>query len=216
MLKTTGTTWEDYYRYCAEQSGSGNQIPTTDSLLIRTAGTAVPANAGNGLFFDNMNIYTPSTLLVDDNGVQCPTASFTSINAAIAAASTDDIIQVCAGSYNEDVAVNKSVKLRGAGSATTTVSGPIGGSDGATFHILASNVEVSGFTITRDGNNLAQWNDPNLNSAGIAIQGQAITGSVIHDNVITGMRTAIDINNSNGHINSQQCDPAESYGTDLP
>src|SRR5690606_24258665 len=37
------------------------------------------------------------------------------------------------------------------------------------------------------------------NSAGIAIQGQAITGAVIHDNEITGNRTAIDINNSNGH-----------------
>ena len=127
VLKTTGTTWEDYYRYCSEQAGGGNQVPTVDSLLLRTAGTAVPANAGKGFFFDNMNIYSPATLLVDDNGVQCPTATFTSINAAITAASTDDIIQVCAGSYNEDVAVNKSVKLRGAGSATTTVSGPIGG-----------------------------------------------------------------------------------------
>lgn len=58
---------------------------------------------------------------------------------------------------------------------------------------------MSGFTITRAGNNTTDWNDPNLNSAGIAIQGLALTGTVIHDNIITGMRSAIDINNSNGH-----------------
>jgi hypothetical protein len=106
-------------------------------------------------------------------------------------------VNVTAGTYNEDVNVDRSLKIVGAGAATTTVSGPIGGAV-STFTLAASNIDLSGFTITRDGNTAATWNDP-LNTAGIAIQGQAFSGSVIHDNIITGNRTAIDINNSNGH-----------------
>ena len=39
-------------------------------------------------------------------------------------------------------------------------------------------------------------NNPNLNSAGVAIQGLGITGVVVHDNLITGNRTGIDVNDS--------------------
>jgi len=163
--------------------------------------------AGVGIFREDSNwspygtipikITTGQTFVVDDD-LACPGAAYTSINAAIAVASTDDTIQVCSGNYNEDVVVNKTLKIQGAGAGTTTVSGPIGGG-GATFQIVASNVDLSGFTITRDGNNPTDWNNAGLNSSGIAIQGQALSGTVIHDNVISGMRTAIDINNSNGH-----------------
>src|SRR4029450_6647354 len=38
-----------------------------------------------------------------------------------------------------------------------------------------------------------------LNTAGISIQGQAISNTLIRDNIITQLRTGIDINNSNGH-----------------
>jgi hypothetical protein len=49
-LVTTGTTWEDYYRYDPEQSAQGNQIPTVDKLLFREAGTANPGDAVSGGF----------------------------------------------------------------------------------------------------------------------------------------------------------------------
>ena len=64
---------------------------------------------------------------------------------------------------------------------------------------MGNNVTVAGFTVTRQGNNTTDWNDGNLNSAGFAIQGQAVTNAVIRDNIITGNRTGVDINNSNGH-----------------
>src|SRR5207253_6452122 len=48
-----------------------------------------------------------TTLLVDDDHVQCATAAYTSINAAIAAASPGDTIKVCPGLYNEQVMINK-------------------------------------------------------------------------------------------------------------
>src|SRR5262249_37279907 len=58
---------------------------------------------------------------------------------------------------------------------------------------------LAGFTITRAGNDIADWNNSNLNSVGVSIQGPGITNDRIHDNVITGNRTGIDINNSSGH-----------------
>jgi len=106
-------------------------------------------------------------------------------------------ILVAAGSYNEDLVVNKAARIYGAGSATTTISGPIGGA-GTTMQITASNVLIDGFKITRDGNNPADWNLA-LNSAGIAIQGLTISNVEIRNCNFFGNRTAIDINNSNGH-----------------
>jgi hypothetical protein len=59
----TGTSWEDYFRYCAE-SGGGTGGPRADqsrivrNLLIREAGTAHPANAGAGFLVDNLSLTT--------------------------------------------------------------------------------------------------------------------------------------------------------------
>lgn len=124
--------------------------------------------------------------------------NYTGINAGIAGALTGGTVQVAAGTYNEDVTVNKTVKVLGAGPVGTTVIGPIGGTSATTFLVTANNVEIAGFTITRAGNNTTDWNDPSLNIPGVAVQG-AFTGMLLRDNLITGMRTAIDINNSNGH-----------------
>ncbi|MBX3291707.1 MAG: right-handed parallel beta-helix repeat-containing protein, partial [Acidobacteria bacterium] len=125
--------------------------------------------------------------------------NYQSINAAIPGTLIGGTVQVGAGGYNEDVVINKSVKVLGAGQASTTITGPIGGLDGATVRISASNVEVAGFTITRAGNNTTDWNNTGLNFAGVAMIGPAITGANVHDNRITGNRTGIDVNNSNGN-----------------
>ena len=106
-------------------------------------------------------------------------------------------ITVDAGTYNEDVTVNKQLTILGAGIGSSIVSGPIGGG-GSTFAVTSSNVVIDGFTITRAGNNTTDWNNAGLNSAGIAIQSQGIFAEVRFCE-ITGMRTAIDINNSNGN-----------------
>ena len=105
-------------------------------------------------------------------------------------------ITASSGSYNEDVVVNKQLTILGAGYATTTVSGPIGGG-GATFSVQAAGVIIDGFTVTRDGNNVTDWNGA-LNTAGISIQGQT-NNAEIRNSKIFGNRTGIDINNSNGN-----------------
>jgi hypothetical protein len=57
-----------------------------------------------------------TTWVVDDDGVQCPARDFASIQAAISAPTTinGDTIRVCAGTYVENVFLNKSLTLLGA------------------------------------------------------------------------------------------------------
>ncbi len=164
---------------------------------------------------------TPTTVYIEDtawnalsNGALIADADFTApgnqpatlgydafktIQPGVNAVAVGGTVIVNAGTYNEDVILSKDgLVVRGASPVTTTVSGPIGGA-GTTVQISGSNVELSGFTVTRDGNNTTDWNNAGLNTAGIAIQALATTGSLIHDNLFIGNRTGIDINNSNGH-----------------
>ena len=43
---STGTTWEDSYRFDPEQAGSGNTVPTTAKLLFQESGNASMGNVG--------------------------------------------------------------------------------------------------------------------------------------------------------------------------
>lgn len=63
-----------------------------------------------------------------------------SIQRAIDAASPGDTINVAAGTYTENLTVNKSVTLSGAGATSTTIAGQIA--------VSADNVTIDGFTIT--------------------------------------------------------------------
>ena len=113
----------------------------------------------------------------------CATAAYSTINAAVGAASAGDTVVVCAGTYAEDVAVDKSLTLSGQG-ATIDATGLDNG-----IKITASNVTVMGFTVenaTGEGI-LAQQPNP---VKGPDIQGQQlytgapITHVVIKHNVV--------------------------------
>jgi Right handed beta helix region len=54
-----------------------------------------------------------ATLTVDDDHAQCPTAGFTSIQAAVNAASPGDKINVCPGTYHEQVKITKPLTIQG-------------------------------------------------------------------------------------------------------
>ncbi|HEY0442950.1 MAG TPA: right-handed parallel beta-helix repeat-containing protein [Candidatus Limnocylindrales bacterium] len=60
-LRHTGTTWENYYRYDAEQGFSGNQVPVVNRVLYRVAGPAAPATQGHGFLIDNLTIASGPT-----------------------------------------------------------------------------------------------------------------------------------------------------------
>jgi hypothetical protein len=124
---------------------------------------------------------------------------FSTIQAAINASSPGDQVNVQPGTYDEDVNVNKdNLKLIGAGAGSTNIRGPIGGPV-STVAVTANNVTVAGFTITRLGNNTTDWNNPGLNTVGVSVQGTGVSGMLIRDNILTGNRSGIDVNNSNGH-----------------
>jgi parallel beta-helix repeat protein len=132
-----------------------------------------------------------------DNTETTLLSTHVTIQAGVNAAVNGNVVRVDAGAYNEDVNVNKSVAVKGAGIDQSIVSGPIGG-DGATFRVASPGVVIDGFTITRDGNNLTDWNNAGLNFAGVAIQGHANDGEIRNCKII-GNRTGIDINDSDGN-----------------
>ena len=61
IYRYTGTTWEDYFRWCMESGGgtgtATDQSRTVDSILFRVGGGqgfTHPANQGKGFFIDNL------------------------------------------------------------------------------------------------------------------------------------------------------------------
>jgi hypothetical protein len=182
--------------------------------LSGASGATISDGSGLGTIQNDDVCGLQSTVYVDDSWVGTPLGtdpdgggpatnfgcdSFDTIQGGINGVAVGGTVIINAGTYNEDVNANKNgISLLGAGAGSVNVIGPIGG-PGTTLQITASNVTVAGMTITRAGNNTTDWNNPGLNTAGIAIQGTSITGALIRDNVLTGNRTGIDINNSNGH-----------------
>ncbi|HRO17903.1 MAG TPA: right-handed parallel beta-helix repeat-containing protein [Ferruginibacter sp.] len=183
--------------------GDGDQANLADDFFGRgnspiTCGVSIVSNilSGNGIDYRDVgSVSTSAGIVTNINTGQ----SYCSIQSAINDALTlaGHTVQVSAGTFVEDVLLNKSIILKGAGQGVTTIVGVMGG-DVSTVRINANNAQLSGFSITREGNNLTDWDNPTLNSAGIAMQG-AVTGVLIHDNNIYGNRTGIDINNSSGH-----------------
>lgn len=99
-----------------------------------------------------------------------------------------------AGTYLEDVAVNKLVTVRGAGIDVSTILGLKTGPNPATVRVSTPGAAVEGFTITRDGNNVTDW-ATNVKTVGLAVQSSG--GAIVRNNKFVGNRTGIDINNSN-------------------
>jgi parallel beta-helix repeat protein len=78
----------------------------SSSSFARRAARAL-AVAGVGLLGAGAQAASAATLRVDDDHVQCATAPFTTISAAIVAAAPGDRIGVCPGTYREQVHIDK-------------------------------------------------------------------------------------------------------------
>jgi len=194
-----GTTWSIVV---SGMSGSGNI--TTQVVTAAAVDTAVPANPNTASVTSTVGYFTGSLeLVVEPLGINClfnGAPVYTTIQAAINAASAGYTIRVCPGTYDEDVDVNKSLTLIGVNKTTTIIRGQKAGDPGdiatSTVRLLAANIDISNFTITREGNNTTDWNS-GLNLAGLSIQGAAAApNAVIHDNIFDGNRTGIDINSN--------------------
>jgi uncharacterized repeat protein (TIGR02543 family) len=112
-------------------------------------------------------------------GANC---AFQTIGAGVAAASSGDTINVAAGTYPENVTVNKALYLVGASSATVTVTSAV--DTDSVFTVAANNVTISGFTArhtTMTGND---------GYAGIKFA-SGVTGCSIHDNILVNNQYGI-------------------------
>ena len=85
LLMHTGTSWEDYFRWCTESGGgvpndaSADVSRTVDSLLFRVGGAAAPATSGFGYLFDNLTL-SSTTLTSPTNKEACKNDGWMAFN----------------------------------------------------------------------------------------------------------------------------------------
>jgi len=129
-----------------------------------------------------------AVLVVDDDGVQCPGAPYTTIQAAVTAASPGDTIKVCAGTYPEvaagPLAINKPLTLlgaqdgvdarglRGAESIIADIQGT---------SVAASPVVIDGFTVQNSSiaafTGYGIWMNP-------GVSGTQVLNNIIQNNIV--------------------------------
>jgi nitrous oxidase accessory protein NosD len=125
-------------------------------------------------------------LLVDDDKVQCPAATFTSIQDAINAANAGSLIRVCPGTYREQLSITKSLSIEGDNGAILLPGGMVAnttGSSGAPIAAAilvkdAANVEIEGLIVDTANSGITACS-PDL----IGILYQNSSGSIEHNAV---------------------------------
>jgi len=120
---------------------------------------------------------------VDDDLQQYPNANFTKIQDAINAAVDGDIITVYPGTYTENIEVNKKLTIKSNNGAKITIIQAANSNDHV-FEVLASYVDIDGFTI-RGGN--------------YGIYLYLVDGCNVLNNNITNNYIGIDSTNNAGH-----------------
>lgn len=106
---------------------------------------------------------TPN-ILVDDDKVQCPTAMFTKIQDAVNAAKPGDVIRVCAGTYHEQVVIDKDLVIEADNGVVVkpvamvaNATGPSGDSIAAIIVAQnATNIQLEGFIVDGSANELME------------------------------------------------------------
>lgn len=149
-------------------------------LLVGLASNAAPAQAA-------------TNLVVDDDGMQCPTADFDTIQAAVneLGASPSGTITVCPGIYSEPVFVFNASNLKLIGKpGAYLISDSIPASSSPLTVKNSTNVTVQGFTFDGLGN---------VSSAGTAtaLDFQHSSG-LIQKNVFTRWHTPVYVGNAPG------------------
>src|ERR671936_1511030 len=186
--------------YPSALAGLGDTLPTFDPTDVAIAGipdTAVGIDSAAAVALPDPPPGT--TLIVDDDHMQCPNATFTSINAAVTAAAPGDTIKVCPGIYSENVIVNKQLTFLGQTQASdgrcanpvtpdrkhdsvvqypnAPGTGANGGSAG--FSVQASGVVIDGFIVEP----LTGTGGPTQDGDGV-YSSQAVSGTVVQNSII--------------------------------
>ncbi len=101
-----------------------------------------------------------TTLKADNGNMNVPYAK---VQDGIDAAVPGGTVFVAAGTYGENIQVNKAVKLIGAGRDVVTLQGVAPATDSGSVQITASNVTIDGFTIKGLGNKTIRITQPTAN-----------------------------------------------------
>ncbi|VVB91260.1 Cell surface glycoprotein [uncultured archaeon] len=130
--------------FWADPNGTGFSQTCTDTDRdgICDSPYVLDANNTDHLPLAAPNTSAPRTITVNASGG----ADYTRIQDAVNAASDEDTIAVAAGIYDENVVVNKSIILAGAGAGVTIVRAF--DSNNNVFRVTVDNVNISGFTVT--------------------------------------------------------------------
>ena len=127
-------------------------------------------------------------------------SNYATIAAAIASVSVvdGDTIEVAAGTYAENITINKSLVLQGVGATTTTISGTATTGTGATIvTITAPNVTVTGFKIT---NLFSKYGINVANRSGVTITNNTITAIGGSDTTYNGNTFGIAVSSSSAAV----------------
>jgi parallel beta-helix repeat protein len=168
-----------------------------------------------GVAFAGLLIAVPAAavdLVVDDNGVTCLSGRplHTTISAAVAAAAPGEKILVCAGTYSENVTVNKAnLTIQGQGNARLRPGDPaLNGINVAANGVTIRGLDVSGFSdissfsvcgvrVGADGADISD-NRLSANFIGICVSGGS--DHRVRYNVVQNNDLGIDIRNTSGSV----------------
>ena len=153
-----------------------------DNIVVDGASYTLPGDGkSNGFLLSGR---TNVTIVPDD---------YPTIQEAINAANPEDTIFVRAGTYYENVVVNKSIRLIGESRDTTIIDGC---GNGTVVNIEKSDVHVSGFTI-RNAGCVSGFRYPGIRLIGVAnctIEGVSVTNCAV--GIIPSNSSCVSIYNS--------------------
>ena len=187
---------------------SGND---TDTLLagFQSEDSCIGIKTIHKFYVNDSNstgdVYTSST--GDDSNNGTSSSPFAGIQHAVITAVSGDTVVIDAGTYNEDIIINKKLYMEGV-SGNTFVSGLYSG-DSATVIITSDSTELRNVTVTRDfGGDLISWHNCMKNYGIVLSEG---TSNISLNNVVVrGNRNGIYINNSQ-NLKLENCIVKKNY-----
>ena len=173
-LAASGTSWEDYFRYCGETGGGtggalADQSRIVRNLELREDGTADPLNDGQGFLFDGIQLLTAddctSTCYVDgalgdDAASGRPGDPLKTIQTGVDRVTAGGSVYVAAGTYDASTTIPKAVTLYGANAgfpgsgarAPESLVERLAAQSGPAFNITTSDpVTIDGFRAQFNG-----------------------------------------------------------------